>query len=89
MATNVDDPIVVNGTSSVPNVIGAVLRYAGTALGSFALAKGWLTADSLPQVVGAVVAIGSALYGVILTHFNKKKIVAIAEAAPNSVAVVK
>lgn len=69
--------------------LAAAARYLIVTLGSFAVGRGWVDAEQLPGIATAIVTIGTALYGLYRTYRTKSDLVTTAEAAPNSVAVVK
>ena len=49
--------------------IKSVVRHALSAVGGYLVAKGLVSADQLPEIVGAIITIGSAAWGVM----SKKK----------------
>lgn len=73
--------------STVP--LAAGLRYLIAMLGTFAVARGWVDAENVDGIVTAAVTIGTVLYGLWRTHRAKQDLVITADAAPNSVAIVK
>lgn len=65
--------------------ISSILRHVLTFGGGFIVAKGWISAEALPGVVGAIITIGGIIWGM----FNKTEaaIVASAAALPGTVVV--
>lgn len=89
MPDNLDgDPIIID-PSSVVGQLGALARYLVTAGGAFALGRGWIDGDALAFLTGLLTVAVPTAYGVWKIYHNKQKLVAVADAAPNSVAVVK
>jgi hypothetical protein len=74
-----------------PNTVphAAALRYLIAMGGTFAVARGWVDAENVDGIVTAAVTIGTVLYGLWRTHRAKRDLVVAADAAPNSVALVK
>lgn len=81
-------PIVVNGTT-LPTVLAAGLRYLIATGGTFAVAKGWVDAESLPGIATVIVTIATVAYGLWRTHTKQAELITTAEAAPDRVAQVK
>lgn len=82
-------PIAVNTGTAVPAAVTAGVRYAVSAGLAFAVGKGWVGADDAAQIVGIVVALIPAAWGIysaIKTHNDKK---ALEPFAPKQVAVAK
>jgi hypothetical protein len=85
---NQDQPIVVNDTQ-LPGTAATLLRYAATAIGGVLVTRGFLPADSdVNAIVGSVLIVASAVYGVYKTWSNKRKLIKASDAAPNDVAIV-
>ncbi|MBR1198813.1 hypothetical protein JQ574_22715 [Bradyrhizobium sp. AUGA SZCCT0158] len=65
--------------------ISSILRHILTFGGGFIVAKGWISADALPGIVGAMITIGGVIWGM----FNKTEssIVASAAALPGTTVV--
>ena len=55
-----------------PETILGVIRHILTFLGGFAIAKGYISADTLPGLVGAVITI----VGVVWSAIDKKVVIA-------------
>lgn len=49
-----------------PDIIWQLVRYALMAAGGFIVSRGWLTNDSLAQVVGALGTIFTTIWGVYI-----------------------
>lgn len=81
-------PIVVP-ESSVIAQIGALLRYLLTAIGGFAIGKGWIASDLLELLTGLLTVAAPTAYGIWLTWRNRRALVAAAEVAPDAVALVR
>lgn len=45
--------------------IASVLRHILTFGGGFIVAKGWISAEALPSIVGAIITIGGAIWGIV------------------------
>ena len=60
--------------------ISSILRHILTFGGGFIVAKGWISAEALPGIVGAVLTIGGVVWGQINKTSNN--IVASAAALP-------
>jgi hypothetical protein len=89
MSDNLDtNPILIDPSSTVGQ-LGALLRYVLTAGGGFALGRGWISSDALQFLTGLLTVILPTAYGIWKTHQTKQKLVEVAAAAPDSVAVVK
>ena len=82
------DPIVVH-ESPLPSSAATLLRYVLTAIGGLLVSRGYFDEALLNDVIGAVLIIAPAAYGVYRTVFNKRQLVIAATAAPNAVAMVK
>lgn len=65
--------------------ISSILRHVLTFGGGFIIAKGWISAEAMPGVIGAIITVGGVLWGM----FNKTQssIVASAAALPGTVVV--
>lgn len=86
--TDTSTPIVVT-TGALPATAASVLRYALTTLGGYLVARGWLAGDTAEMLTTVILVIAPLVYGAWLTQHNKARLVTVAEAAPDSVAVVK
>lgn len=82
------DPIIVR-ENPYPAGVSTVIRYALTALGAFLVSRGIFSQDMINDVIGAVLVILPAAYGLYRTVILKKEAVVMAAALPNDVAVVK
>ncbi len=82
------DPIVVR-ESAIPAGINTIIRYGLTALGGLLVSRGWFSEDALNDIIGALLVILPAAYGLYRTITNKKEAVIMATALPNDVAVLK
>lgn len=87
MTIDADKPIIVNG-AVLPSTLAAALRYAIALGGPLLIQRGILPADSLEGVTTIIVTAATVGYGLWKTHQRKSQLVTVAEAAPNSVAVV-
>jgi hypothetical protein len=82
------DPIIID-PNSIPGQLWALFRYLLTAVGSFALGRGYID-DALLQFLTALFTVAApTAYGIYKTWANRKKLVKVGEAAPDTVAVVK
>lgn len=57
--------------------ISSILRHILTFGGGFIIAKGWISAEALPGVVGAILTVGGAVWAL----FNKTPTAIVASAA--------
>ncbi len=80
-------PIEVSNQTATPPIFAA-LRYALTAVGAWLIGKGYISDDTLEMLTALVTVVAPTVYGVWLSYRNKQKLIATAEAAPNSVAKV-
>lgn len=83
-----NSPIIVNEAQTAAN-LGVALRYGLTTIGAWAIGKGYITSDLLQALVGLVTVVAPAAWAFWRSHEQKKALVKIANAAPNSVAVVQ
>ena len=60
--------------------ISSILRHILTFGGGFIVAKGWISAEALPGVVGAIITIGGGIWAILNKTSNA--IVASAAALP-------
>jgi hypothetical protein len=81
-------PIVVNPDQTAAQ-FGVALRYALTLVGGYLVAKGWIGKDLVELVTTLALTFGPFAYAAYRSHQQKRALVTVAEAAPNSVAVVK
>ena len=82
-----ETPIVVN-PSSIPEVATVIFRYAAALLSGWLIRRGVMTETDLPIIQGAVMAVAAAGFAIYGTISKKRKLVTVANAAPDSVAVV-
>lgn len=83
-----DKTIEVSGTV-LPATIAAGLRVILIVAMPLLVEKGIIPEGSTESAVAYVIAAATFAYGIYRTFTNKQKLIATAEAAPNSVAVVK
>jgi len=57
--------------------ISSILRHILTFGGGFIVAKGWISAEALPGIVGAIITVGGAIWAL----FNKTPAAIVASAA--------
>ena len=57
--------------------ISSILRHILTFGGGFVVAKGWISAEALPGIVGAIITVGGVVWGM----FNKTSAAIVASAA--------
>ena len=57
--------------------IASILRHILTFGGGFIVAKGWISAEALPGIVGAIITVGGAIWAVM----NKTSNAMVASAA--------
>lgn len=83
-----DEPIVVNGMV-LPATLAAALRYGIALLLPYLVSKGVIPEGSTESILTYALVIATVAYGLWKTYKAKAQLVVTAEAAPNSVAVVK
>ncbi len=71
--TDYTPPKVTVNSNPLPDIIGANLRYALTALGGWVTQHGWIMGETWTTITGAIMAAAPWVYGVILTYINKQK----------------
>lgn len=76
------DPMIVNPSSKGAQA-GAAGRYLLTAIGAFAIGRGWITDQTLQAITTLATIIAPAAYGIYTTYASKQKLVRAAEAAPD------
>lgn len=81
-------PILVD-PNALPAIGAVVLRYALQALGGFLVARGWIDGDAVEAIVSGSLVVVPMAYAAVRASRNRAKLVTIAAAAPNDVAVVK
>ena len=57
--------------------ISSILRHILTFGGGFVVAKGWISAEALPGIIGAIITVGGVVWGL----FNKTDNAIVASAA--------
>lgn len=80
-------PIIVKDSSKAEQAT-TLARYIVTAIGSFALARGWIESDVAELLVALVTIVMPTAYGVYSSYIAKRQLVTVATAAPDSVARV-
>lgn len=69
--------------------IATLLRYLVTTVGGYALGRGWIDGQLLQVITGIVTVALPTAYGIWKTYTTKKSLIITANAAPDSVAIVK
>jgi len=94
------EPIIVNDRA-IRDFIVTALRYIATIVGGVSAVFGLMASRDLVglilyfngaeglALIGAIVAIGTTIYGAWKAYSNKTKLVTVAHAADDDVAVVK
>lgn len=80
-------PIVVN-PSALPGMGGVAVRYAGALLAGWLIRRGIIADSDAALVEGLLLAIATIGYAMLRTYQQKQKLVTVARAAPDHVAVV-
>lgn len=62
----------------------SVVRSSLIAAGGYAVAKGWITASGLEQIVGAILVLATAMWGAIDKYIAERKAVAREAVAVNA-----
>lgn len=65
--------------------ISSILRHILTFGGGFVVAKGWISAEALPGIVGALLTIGGGIWAMV--NKTETSIIAQAAAVPGTVVV--
>lgn len=86
--TDPTTPIVVNPDQTMAQ-FGVALRYAVQTLGGYFAAKGYIDGDLLQVLLAIGTLLGPYAYAAWRAHEQKKALVRIATAAPDSVAIVR
>jgi hypothetical protein len=81
-------PIIVNPGQSMDQ-FGVALRYAIQTLGGYLAAKGYVDGDFVQVLLAIATLLGPYAYAAYKSYQQKKALVMIATAAPNTVAIVK
>lgn len=87
MSNDTAPPITVTD-NTLEGQIATFARYLLTSVGGFALGKGWIDNDVLQLLTGLATVAAPTAYGIYKTYTSKQRLIAVAEAAPNSVATV-
>ena len=88
-AERVTTPPIQVSNDVLPTALAAALRYAIALICSWLVSSGKVEAGSVEQIGAVLLGIATIGYGLWKTYTNKAKLVVTADAAPNSVAVVK
>ena len=83
-----DNPISV-GNEVLPTVMASGLRYMIMMIGSFAVAREWVSPESLPGIATVVITVATFTYGLWRTQQRKNNLITAAAYAPNEVAIVR
>lgn len=81
-------PIVVNPDQTAAQA-GVAIRYALTVIGGYLVAKGWIGDDLLELLTTLILTLGPFAYATYRSHQQKKALITVATAAPDSVAIIK
>lgn len=87
MTDTPDQPIVVN-PSALPALGGVIVRYASALLAGWLIRRGVITDSDTALVEGLAIALATAGYALWRAWQQKRKMVALAHAAPDHIAVV-
>ncbi len=69
--------------------LGALIRQLLVALGTYAVAKGWLSGPIMEALIPIVMLVGAVVWAQVRVIVEHKKKVLMAEALPDSTAQVK
>jgi hypothetical protein len=83
-----EDRIIVSSTPLPTAVASAIRTFIGLA-GSYLVGAGYVQADKLDGLITIAVTGITIAYGLYKSYENRRKLIVTAEAAPDSVAVVK
>lgn len=81
-------PIVVD-SSAIPSGLMLGLRQVALAAGSYLIGRGYLSADTATAIGSVLLIVAPVVWGQVRSYLKKRQDVTIANAAPDSVAVVK
>jgi len=84
----IDKPIEISGMT-LPATLAALLRYLLATVGSFAVGRGWIPAESVEGIITMIIVIATVAFGLWKTRQKQAQLITAGEHAPNSVAVVK
>ena len=82
------DQIIVD-PNSVPKAVMTGAQYLVAMATSFALGRGWLSADAVAQIALALPGIVAVAWGIYKTWKNNEQKKVMADHVPDAVAVVK
>lgn len=82
------DPITVNA-SALPATLASAARSILVMLGTWAVARGWITADHLEGYIASAMIVATAVYGVWKAFSKSSDLAAVASMVPDSIAKVK
>jgi hypothetical protein len=88
MTKETNQPIEVNGMV-LPAMLAAAVRYAIALALPWLVSKGYITEESTEGFLTYGLVAATVAYGLWKTYKAKAQLVVTAEAAPNSVAIVK
>lgn len=83
-----NEPIIVNG-SIVPAALFTLLRQLVLTASGYLLGKGALDGEVAEAAAWLLIFAGTLAYGQFKGWLERRQLIAVAEAAPDSVAVVK
>lgn len=81
-------PVEVPATATADQ-LQAAFRVLLTALGGFAVGRGWLTEELASALAGILLIVWPLVWSQLKARSSHAKLVTVANAAPDSVAVVK
>lgn len=85
---NTSLPITVSD-STASGQFTTSLRYVLTAIGAYALGRGWIESDLLELLTAVLTVLAPTIWGLWRTYVHKKQLVTLARYAPPSVGQVK
>jgi len=78
-----EDHMIIVPNSSVAKQAAALTRYAMTAVGAYALGRGYVAADTMALISVILVTVLPGAYGIYETWRSNEQKKALAEHAPN------
>lgn len=87
MSNDVTPPITVTD-NTLEGQFATLGRYLLATVGAYALGKGWVSNEVLQMVTGLVTVAAPIVYGIYKTYTVKKRLIAVAQAAPDHIATV-
>jgi hypothetical protein len=85
--TDTATPVIVN-PNALPDIAATAVRYLAALLSGWLIRKGIIADADSALILGLMLALATTAWGLYRTWANKAKLVTVASAAPNHVAIV-